>query len=155
MRIRFAAVGFLFASVVVVSAQTAAPLLEPKPVFVSGYYETESRNSHFPKSGPKAKVCISSVDFDAFQKETIDQYKASPQFMKACHLSSNLQTKDGFAFAMDCGRTRVTNVFHFSKDMVIDEMRTEILDSPKTSSNILTIMRRVGECPDGQSGRGI
>ncbi len=155
MRTSIAALSFLFASLTAAFAQTAAPLLEPRPLFVSGYYETESRNSHFPKSGPKAKVCISSVDFDAFQKETIDQYKASPQFMKACRLSSNLQTKDGFAFAMDCGRTRVTSVFHFSKDMVVDETRTEILDSPKTSSNILTIMRRVGECPDGQSGRGI
>ena len=136
-------------------AQTAAPLLEPKPVFAPGYYETESRNSHFPQSGPKAKVCIASVDFDAFRRETIDQYRKSPQFMKACELSESKLLPDGFAFAMDCKQTKIVSVFHFSKDMVSDEMATIIPAAPTASSKILTLMHRIGDCPDKPAGNGL
>jgi hypothetical protein len=137
------------------SAQTAAPLLEPKPAFAPGYYETESRNSHFPQSGPKAKVCIASIEFDAFRRDTIDQYLKSPQFMTACELSESKLLPDGFAFAMDCKQTKIVSVFHFSKDMVSDEMATIIPAAPTTSSKILTIMHRIGDCPDKPAGKGL
>lgn len=97
-----------------------------KPAFALGCYETESRNSHFTQSGPKAKVCIASVDFDAFRRETIDQYLKSPQFMQACELSESKLLPDGFAFAMVCEQTTAVSVFHFSKDIVSDEMATII-----------------------------
>ena len=136
-------------------AQTTAPLLEPKPVFAPGYYETESRNSHFPQSGPKAKVCIASVDFDSFRRETIDQYLKSPQFMKACELSESKLLPDGFAFAMDCKQTKIVSVFHFSKDMVSDEMATIIPAAPTASSKILTVMHRIGDCPNKPAGKDL
>jgi hypothetical protein len=136
-------------------AQTAAPLLEPKPVFAPGHYETESRNSHFPQSGPKAKVCIASGDFDSFRRETVDQYLKSPQFMKACELSESKLLPYGFAFAMDCKQAKIVSVFHFSKDMVSDEMATVIPAAPTASSKILTIMLRIGDCPGKPAGQGL
>src|SRR5277367_193746 len=136
-------------------AQTAAPLLEPKPAFASGYYETESRNSHFSQSGPKAKVCIASADFDAFRRETIDQYLKSTQFMQACELSESKLLPDGFAFAMVCEQTKVVSVFHFSKDMVSDEMATIIPAAPTASSKILTVVHRIGHCPDKAAGKDL
>jgi hypothetical protein len=137
------------------TAQTAAPLLEPKPPFAPWYYETESRNSHFPQSGPKAKVCIASVDFDAFRRETIDQYLKSPQFMRACDLSESKPLPDGFAFAMNCKQTKIVSVFHFSRDMVSDEMTTIIPAAATASSKILPIMRRIGNCPDKPAGKDL
>ena len=61
-----------------------------------------------------------------FRRETIDQYLKSPQFMQACELSESKLLPDGFAFAMVCEQTTVVSVFHFSKDMVSDEMATII-----------------------------
>ena len=58
-------------------AQTPAPLLEAKPIFVPGLYETESRNSAFKDQPVKSKTCIPSADFDAFRDETMAQYRAS------------------------------------------------------------------------------
>ena len=145
----------LFVTLPLARAQTAAPLLEPKPVFAPGYYETESRNSHFPQSGPKAKVCIASVDFDAFRRETLDQYLKSPQFMKSCKLSESKLLPDGFAFAMDCKQTKIVSVFHFSKDMVSDEMATIIPSAPTASSKILTVMHRIGDCPGKPAGKDL
>jgi hypothetical protein len=149
------AVALTLVSLSLARAQTAAPLLEPKPAFAPGYYETEGRNSHFPQSGPKAKVCIASADFDAFRRETIDQYLKSPQFMKTCDLSESKLLPDGFAFAMDCRQTKIVSVFHFSKDMVSDEMATIIPAAPTASSKILTIMHRIGDCPDKPAGKGL
>ena len=39
-------------------AQTAVPLLEPKPTFVPGLYEAESRNSAFQDQPVKSTTCI-------------------------------------------------------------------------------------------------
>ena len=69
------------------AAQTSVPLLEPKPVFTPGMYETESRNSAFQDQPVKSTTCIASADFDAFRDETMAQYQASPQFVKDCKLS--------------------------------------------------------------------
>ena len=149
------AVALILVSLSLARAQSAAPLLEPKPVFAPGYYETESRNSHFPQSGAKAKVCIASVDFDAFRRETLDQYLKSPQFMKACELSESKLLPDGFAFAMDCKQTKIVSVFHFSKDMVSDEMETISPAAPTASSKILTVMHRIGDCPNKPAGKDL
>ena len=51
------------------AAQTAVPLLEPKPVFVPGMYETEARNSKWKDTPVKSRTCIASADFDAFRDE--------------------------------------------------------------------------------------
>jgi hypothetical protein len=135
-------------------AQEAVPLVEPKPVFVPGLYETESRNSRWPDQGFKAEVCLQSADFEAFRKETIDQYLKSPQFVKACRLSDTRTTVDGFAFAMDCGEARHILTYRFGKDMVQSTDRTEIVSRPEFSSDILTILHRLGECKgDMPSGR--
>ena len=73
--------------VAVARAQTAAPLLEPKPAFVPGLYETESRNSAFKDQGIKSKTCFASTDFDTFRDETMAQYQKAPQFSNGCQLS--------------------------------------------------------------------
>ncbi|MFV0298666.1 MAG: hypothetical protein ACK5JT_21395 [Hyphomicrobiaceae bacterium] len=129
-------------------AQKAGPLSGEglKPVFVPGLYETESRNSRWKDQGFKSKVCVRSADYDAFRKETIDQYLKSPQFMKTCRLSDTHDLPDGFAFAMDCGEARHILSFHFGKDMVTSKNRTAIVKRPEYSSDILTIMRRIGAC---------
>ena len=63
-------------------AQTPVPLLEPKPGFIPGLYETESRNSAFQDQPVKSTTCIPSADFDAFRDETMAQYQKAPQFRR-------------------------------------------------------------------------
>lgn len=133
--------------------EQAAPLLEPKPVFIPGQYETESRNSRFPKQPAKASVCFDSQDFESFRRETMRQYLESKRLSAVCRLSDDKRTPKGFAFAMDCGRTKVIASIEFEKDFVRDHTRTIIQGAPQASSDILTLMRRTGECKDGSSGR--
>jgi hypothetical protein len=133
-------------------AQPAAPLIEPKPVFVPGLYETESRNSAFKNQPVKSRTCIASADYDAFRDETMAQYRKAPQFVKDCRLSDTKALKNGFAFAMQCKGTKTVLTYLFEKDLVRGTIETLIEAAPKYSSSILTVMRRVGDCP-GQ-GKG-
>ena len=128
------------------AAQTAAPLLGPKPTFVPGLYETESRNSAFQDTPIKIKICIASADFDAFRDETMTQYQKAPQFANDCRLSDSKSLTNGFAFAMQCKGVKTILTFHFAKDLVSGTIETLIVDAPKYSSSILTMMRRVGDC---------
>src|SRR5262245_26092908 len=134
-------------------AQSSVPLLEPKPVFVPGMYETESRNSHFQGAPITSKTCVASEDYDAFRRETMEQYQKSPQFVKDCQLSDTRSLPNGFAFAMQCKGTKTILTFRFAKDMVSSTIENLIEKMPKYSSSILTMMRRVGDCPDQPSGR--
>jgi len=134
-------------------AQTAAPLLGPKPTFVPGLYETESRNSAFQGTPIKSKTCIASADFDAFREETMAQYQKTPQFAKDCRLSDTKSLTNGFASAMQCKGTKTILTFHFAKNLVSSTIETLIVDALKYSSSILTMMRRVGECPGQTPGK--
>jgi hypothetical protein len=67
----------------IASAQNSAWIHDPKPVFVPGLYESESRDSHLQKLS-KAQVCIALVDFDAILAETTAQYRYAPEFSKWC-----------------------------------------------------------------------
>ncbi len=134
-------------------AQTAVPLLEPKPSFVPGLYETESRNSAFQDQPVKSRTCIGSADFDAFRDETIAQYQKASQFSKDCRLSDTESLTNGFAFAMQCKGTKTILTFRFAKDLVSGAIETLIVDAPKYSSSILTMMRRVGDCPGQAPGK--
>ncbi len=136
-------------------AQSSTPLLEPKPAFVPGMYETESRNSHFQDTPIKSKTCIASEDYDAFRRETMEQYQKSPQFVKDCQLSDTRSLPNGFAFAMQCKGTKTILTFRFAKDMVSSTIENLIEKMPKYSSSILTMMRRVGNCPGQQPGRAL
>ncbi len=127
-------------------AQPATPSLGPKPIFVPGLYETESRNSAFKDQGVKSKTCIASADFDAFKRETIAQYLKEPQFTKVCKLSDTKPAAHGFAFAMDCGQSKTIITFNFAKDLVSSTTQTLIVSRPEYSSTILTLSRRVGDC---------
>src|SRR5215470_3194980 len=89
-----------------VHAQTSVPLLEPKPVFTPGMYETESRNSAFQNQPVKSRTCIASADYDAFRDETMAQYQKAPQLQKDCRLGDTRTLKNGFAFAMQCKGTK-------------------------------------------------
>ena len=149
-----ATAGVLLALAPAASAQTtSAPLLEPKPVFVPGMYETESRNSHFQDQPAKSRTCIPSADFDAFRDETMAQYQKSPQFVKDCQLSDTRSLPNGFAFAMQCKGSKTILTFRFGKDMVSSTIENLIVAAPKYSSSILTMMRRIGDCP-GQAATG-
>jgi hypothetical protein len=143
----------LAALVSAAGAQTSAPLLGPKPPFVPGMYETESRNSAFQDTPIKSKSCIASADFDTFRAETMAQHQKSPQFAKDCQLSDTKTLSNGFAFAMQCKGVKTILTFHFAKDMVSSTIETLIVDAPKYSSSILTMMRRVGECPGQDPGK--
>ena len=136
-------------------AQTAAPLLEPKPVFVPGLYETESRNSAFKDQGIKSKTCFASADFDTFRDETMAQYQKAPQFVKDCRLSDTKSLSNGFAFAMACKGVKTVITFHFTKDLVSSTIENLIVSAPKYSSSILTMMRRVGDCPGQAPGKSL
>ena len=134
-------------------AQTAAPLLEPKPDFTPGLYETESGNSAFLDQPVKSRTCIPSADYDAFRDETMAQYQKAPQFAKDCRLSDTRTLKNGFAFAMQCKGTKTILTYEFGKDLVRGTIQTLIESAPKYSSSILTMMRRVGDCPGQTTGK--
>ncbi len=128
-------------------AQQSVPLLGPKPVFVPGLYESESRNSHFQNQPVKSTACVDSVDFDHFRDETLRQYRASPEFNKACVLGDTKDLPNGFAFAMDCKGSKTIVTFRFAKDLVSQTIENLIARRRSASSSILTLMRRVGDCP--------
>jgi hypothetical protein len=144
---------FFVALVTAAGAQSSAPLLEPKPVFAPGMYETESRNSAFQDQPVKNQSCIASEDFEAFRQETMAQYQKSPQFVKDCQLSDTRTLPNGFAFAMQCKGSKTILTFRFGKDTVSSTIENLIVSAPKYSSSILTMMRRVGDCPGQTSGR--
>jgi hypothetical protein len=52
----------------------------------------------------------------------------------------------GFAFAMQCKGTKTVLTYRFGQDMVSGTIDTLIVNAPKYSSSILTVMRRVWEC---------
>lgn len=110
-------------------AQSSVPLLEPKPVFTPGMYETESRNSAFQDQPVKSSTCIASADYDAFRDETMAQYQKSPQ-MKDCRLSDPRTMKNGFGFAMQCKGTKTIPTFAFAKDLVRGTIETLIEAAP-------------------------
>ena len=152
-RVLFSWACAVFAACGSVHAQTSVPLLEPKPVFTPGMYETESRNSAFQDQPAKSTTCIPSADYDAFRDETMAQYQKSPQFAKDCRLSDTRTLKNGFAFAMQCKGTKTVLTYEFEKDLVRGTIQTLIEPAPKYSSSILTLMRRVGDCPEQKSGK--
>jgi hypothetical protein len=145
----------LFALVSAARAQTSAPLLEPKPPFTPGMYETESRNSAFQDTPIKAKVCVASADFDAFRDETMAQYLKADNIKKGCTLSDTKTLKSGFAFAMQCKGTKTILTYEFGKDLVRGTIQTFIQPAPKYSSSILIMMRRVGDCPGQEKGKAL
>lgn len=135
-------------------AQDAVPLIAPKPIFVPGEYETESRNSRFQNQPAKSKTCVASVDFDHFRDETLQQYRSSESFNKSCTLGDAKNMPDGFAFAMDCNGAKTIITFRFAKDLVSQTIETLITSYKAASSTILTMMHRVGDCPGQAPGRG-
>ena len=157
MRVRFRQTAILAGVLLcalsaVASAQTSVPLLEPKPVFVPGMYETESRNSAFPNHPVTSKTCVPSADYDAFRDETMAQYEKADNVKKDCKLSDTRTIKNGFAFAMACKGTKTVLSYEFGKDgtgtaLVRGTIQNLIEAAPKYSSKILIMMRRVGDCP--------
>src|ERR1700742_980260 len=154
-RIMFSAAGILLQFTSAAGAQSSAPLLEPKPAFVPGLYETESRNSAFQDQPVKSQTCIPSEDFDAFRDETMAQYQKSPQFVKDCRLSDTKTLKNGFAFVMQCKGTKTILTYEFGKDLVRGTIQNLIEAAPKYSSSILIMMRRVGDCPNQDKGKSL
>jgi hypothetical protein len=133
-------------------AQSAVPLLEPKPVFTPGMYETESRNSAFQDQPVTSRTCIASADYEAFRDETMAQYQKSPQ-LKDCRLSDTRTLKNGFGFAMQCQGTKTILTYEFDKDLVRAAIQNLIEAAPRYSSSILTVMRRIGDCPGQPKGK--
>jgi hypothetical protein len=66
-------------------------------ITLPGFYESESRNSHFQNMPSKATVCIPSADFDTFVADTMAQYRSVGQFKKGCSLSETTPSPNGFA----------------------------------------------------------
>jgi Protein of unknown function (DUF3617) len=138
-------------------AQTSVPLLEPKPVFTPGMYETEARNSAFKNHPVTSRSCIPSADYDAFRDETMAQYQKADNVKKDCTLSETKTLKSGFAFAMQCKGTKTVLTYEFGKDesgkpLVRGTIQNLIQAAPKYSSSILIMMRRVGDCPGQAPG---
>jgi hypothetical protein len=141
-------------------AQTAAPLLEPKPVFVPGLYETEARNSAFQDHPVKSRTCVASADFDAFRDETMKAYNSADNIKVGCTLSETKTIKNGFAFAMQCKGSKQVLTYEFGKDaegahLVRGTIQTFMQAAPKYSSSILIMMRRVGDCPGQEKGKAL
>ena len=141
-------------------AQTSVPLLEPKPVFVPGQYETEARNSHFKDTPVKSKTCVASADFDAFRDETMKAYVTADNIKVGCTLSETKTIKNGFAFAMQCKGSKQVLTYEFGKDdkgtpLVRGTIQNLIEAAPKYSSQILIMMRRIGDCPGQEKGKAL
>jgi hypothetical protein len=126
-------------------AQTTAPPLEPKPTFSPGMYETEARNSAIPNAPVKSRLCIASADYDAFRDQEIDQYRKSDLVKQGCKLGDTETLNNGFRFTWLCPATKSTLTYDFSKGLVRQTIEVLVAAAPKQS--ILTIMRRVGDCP--------
>jgi hypothetical protein len=127
------------------SAQTAAPALEPKPTFSPGMYETEARNSAIPNAPVKSRLCIASADYDAFRDQEIDQYRKSDLVKQGCKLGDTETLKNGFGFTWLCPGSKSTLSYEFSKDLV--RQTIEVLVATAQKQSILTMLRRVGDCP--------
>jgi hypothetical protein len=127
------------------SAQTAAPPLEPKPTFSPGMYETEARNSAIPNAPVKSRLCIASADYDAFRDQEIDQYRKSDLVKQGCKLGDTETLKNGFGFTWRCPGSKSTLSYEFSKDLV--RQTIEVLVATAQKQSILTMLRRVGDCP--------
>ena len=141
-------------------AQTSAPLLEPKPTFTPGMYETEARNSRFQDSPAKSRACVASADYDAFRDETMKQYATADNIKVGCHLSETKTIKNGFAFAMQCKGSKQVLTYEFGKDpsgqeLVRGTIQNFMTGAPKFSSSILIMMRRVGDCPGQEKGKAL
>jgi hypothetical protein len=54
---------------------------------------------------------------------------------------------------MQCKGTKTILTFHFAGDLVNSTIETLIVDAPKYSSSIRTMMRRIGECPSKGPGK--
>ena len=148
----------ILSAVSAAGAQTSAPLLEPKPTFVPGMYETEARNSAFKNTPVKSRTCVNSADYDAFRDETMAQYRKADNVKKECQLSDIKTLKNGFGFAMQCKGTKTILTYEFGKEpsgqeLVRGTIQTLIQDAPKYSSSILIMMRRVGDCPGQDKGK--
>ncbi len=140
------------------NAQTSVPLLEPKPLFVPGMYETEARNSRFQDTPVKSRTCVASADFDAFRDETMKAYVTADNVKVGCTLSETKTIKNGFAFAMQCKGSKQVLTYEFGKDAAGDHLvrgtiQNLIEAAPKHSSSILIMMRRVGDCPGQEKGK--
>lgn len=161
MRERLAVPGFLLVVLTsAASAQTSAPLLEPKPTFTPGMYETEARNSRFQDTPAKSRTCVTSADYDAFRDETMAQYNTASNIKVGCHLSDTKTLKNGFAFAMQCKGSKQVLTYEFGKDpsgqeLVRGTIQTFMTGAPKYSSSILIMMRRVGDCPGQEKGKAL
>jgi hypothetical protein len=83
------------------------------------------------------------------------QYQKSPQLVADCRLSDTKSLPNGFAFAMQCKGSKTILTFRFAKDTVSSTIENLIVSAPKYSSSILTVMRRVGECPGQQQGNAL
>jgi hypothetical protein len=141
-------------------AQTSAPLLEPKPTFTPGMYETEARNSRFQDTPVKSRTCVASADYDAFRNETMAQYATASNIKVGCQLSDTKTLKNGFAFAMQCKGSKQVLTYEFGKDssgqeLVRGTIQTFMTGAPKFSSSILIMMRRVGDCPGQEKGKAL
>lgn len=128
-------------------AQDAVPLMTPKPVR-SRYVPDRKSEQPFQNQPVTSKTCVASVDFDHFRDETLEQYRSSESFNKSCTLGETKNMSDGFAFAMDCKGAKTIITFRFAKDLVSQTIETLITGHKAASSSILTMMRRVGDCPD-------
>lgn len=142
------------------SAQTSAPLLEPKPTFTPGMYETEARNSRFQDSPAKSRTCVMSADYDAFRDETMKQYVTADNIKVGCQLSETKTLKNGFAFAMQCKGSKQVLTYEFGKDpsgqqLVRGTIQNFMTGAPKFSSSILIMMRRIGDCPSQEKGKAL
>jgi len=142
------------------SAQNAAPLLEPKPTFTPGMYETEARNSRFQDAPAKSRTCVASADYDAFRNETMAQYNTASNIKVGCQLSETKTLKNGFAFAMQCKGSKQVLTYEFGKDpsgqeLVRGTIQTFMTGAPKFSSSILIMMRRIGDCPGQEKGKAL
>ena len=157
LKLALASLGLFFALAPAAGAQTSVPLLEPKPVFVPGMYETEARNSAFKNHPVTSRTCVPSADYDAFRDETMAQYHSAENIKKGCTLSDTRTLKNGFAFALQCKGTKTVLTYEFGKDesgkpLVRGTIQNLIEAAPKYSSSILIMMRRVGECPGQAPG---
>jgi hypothetical protein len=152
-RVLFLCTCALFAACTSAYPQTAAPLIDPAPMFAPGLYETESRNSALPSQPVKSRACVALASYDAFRDETMSQYRKSPQLMKNCRLSDTTTLKNGFTFQMQCAGTKTILTYEFEKDLVRSTIQVINEAAPKYSSSILTLMRRVGDCPGQETGK--
>lgn len=133
------------------AARQGDPQASLPPAFRPGLYEAVSRNSRAQDQTIRSRLCIAAENYAAFRREARARYERPDNGGEDCRLKEESALADGFVFNVKCAGDQILLSYRFSEDLV-SGLQENVLDGrPEAFSQIRTLMRRIGDCPKGQS----